>query len=121
MPAWGGTQRMTRALGKAKSMDLHLTGRMMDAAEAERCGLVARIVPADKLMHEAMEAAKKIASFGRIAAIANKDAVNAAFETTLTEGIRLERRIFYGLFATEDQKEGVAAFIEKRPPVFKNR
>ncbi len=121
MPAWGGTQRLTRALGKAKSMDLHLTARQMDAAEAERSGLVARVVPADKLLEEAMAAAKKIASFGRIAAMANKEAVNAASELSLQEGVRLEKRLFYGLFATEDQKEGVAAFIEKRPPVFKNR
>jgi enoyl-CoA hydratase len=121
MPAWGGTQRMTHAVGKAKSMDLHLTGRNMDAQEAERAGLVARIVPADKLMEEAMAAAKKIASFGRLALIANKEAVNAAYETTLQEGVKLERRLFYGLLSTEDRKEGMAAFVEKRPPVFKNR
>lgn len=121
MPSWGGTQRMTRAIGKAKSMDLHLTGRMMDAVEAERCGLVARIVSADKLMEEALAAAKKIAAMGQLAAIANKEAVNAAFESPLAEGLKLERRIFYGLFATEDQKEGMAAFAEKRPPQFKNK
>jgi enoyl-CoA hydratase len=121
MPSWGGTQRMTRAIGKAKSMDLHLTGRMMDANEAERCGLVARIVPADKLMEETLGAAKKIASMGQLAAIANKEGVSAAFETSLSEGLKLERRIFYGLFATEDQKEGMAAFAEKRPPQFKNK
>jgi enoyl-CoA hydratase len=121
MPSWGGTQRMTRAIGKAKSMDLHLTGRMMDAQEAERCGLVARIVPAEKLMEETLAAAKKIASMGQLAAMANKEGVNAAFETPLAEGLKLERRIFYGLFATEDQKEGMAAFAEKRPPNFKNR
>jgi enoyl-CoA hydratase len=121
MPAWGGSQRLTRSVGKAKAMDLCLTGRMMDAAEAERAGLVARIVPADKLMEETMAAAKKIASMGGLATIANKEAVNAAFETPLNEGLKLERRLFYGLFATADQKEGMAAFIEKRPPAFKNR
>ncbi|MDX2274437.1 MAG: enoyl-CoA hydratase [Hyphomonadaceae bacterium] len=121
LPSWGGTQRMTRAIGKAKSMDLHLTGRMMDAAEAERSGLVARIVPADKLMEETLAAAKKVASMGRLASMANKEAVNAAFESSLAEGLRLERRLFYGLFATEDQKEGMAAFTEKRPPQFKHR
>lgn len=121
MPSWGGSQRLTRSVGKAKAMDLCLTGRMMDAAEAERCGLVARVVPAEKLMEETLAAAKKIASMGRLAVIANKEAVNAAFETPLNEGLRLERRLFYGLFATEDQKEGMAAFIEKRPPAFKHR
>jgi enoyl-CoA hydratase len=121
MPSWGGSQRLTRSVGKAKAMDLCLTGRMMDAAEAERCGLVARIVPADKLLEETMQAAKKIASMGQLAAIANKEAVNAAFETPLAEGLRFERRLFYALFATEDQKEGMAAFIEKRPPNFKHR
>jgi len=121
MPAWGGSQRLTRAVGKAKTMDLCLTGRMMDAAEAERSGLVARVVPADKLMEETLAAAKKIASMGQLAVIANKEGVNAAFETTLAEGLKLERRLFYGLFATEDQKEGMAAFIDKRPPEFKHR
>jgi len=121
MPAWGGSQRLTRSVGKAKAMDLCLTGRMMDAAEAERAGLVARIVAADKLMEETMAAAKKIAGFGALSTIANKEAVNAAFETPLNEGLRLERRLFYSLFATEDQKEGMAAFIAKRPPEFKNR
>jgi enoyl-CoA hydratase len=121
MPAWGGSQRLTRSVGKAKAMDLCLTGRMMDAVEAERCGLVARVVAADKLMEEALSAAKKIASFGRLAVIANKEAVNAALETPLNEGLKLERRLFYGLFATEDQKEGMAAFIAKRPPDFKHR
>ncbi len=121
MPAWGGSQRLTHAVGKAKAMDLCLTGRMMDAAEAERAGLVARIVPADKLMEVTLAIAKTIASMGRLSAIANKEAVNAAFETPLNEGLKLERRLFYGLFATADQKEGMAAFIEKRPPAFKNR
>ena len=121
MPAWGGSQRLTRSVGKAKAMDLCLTGRMMDAAEAERAGLVARVVPADKLMEETLAAARKIAAMGGLATIANKEAVNAAFETPLNEGLKLERRLFYGLFATEDQKEGMAAFIEKRPPAFKTK
>jgi enoyl-CoA hydratase len=102
-------------------MELCLTGRMMDAAEAERSGLVARVVAADKLMQETLAAAKKIASMGQLAAIANKEAINAALETPLNEGLRLERRLFYSLFATEDQKEGMAAFIAKRPPEFKHR
>jgi enoyl-CoA hydratase len=121
MPAWGGSQRLTRSIGKAKAMDLCLTGRMMDAAEAERCGLVSRVVAADKLMEETLAAARKIAAMGRLSSFANKEAVNAAFETPLNEGLRLERRLFYSLFATEDQKEGMAAFIEKRPPAFKHR
>lgn len=121
MPAWGGSQRLTKAVGKAKAMDLCLTGRNMDAAEAERAGLVARVAPADQLMAETMAAAKKIASMGQLAAIANKEAINAAFEMPLNEGLKLERRIFYGLFATEDQKEGMSAFAEKRQPVFKHR
>ena len=121
MPAWGGTQRLARSIGKAKAMDLCLTARMMDAAEAERCGLVSRVVAADKLIDEAKSAAKAIAAQGRLAVIANKEAVNAAFETPLAEGLRLERRLFYGLFATKDQKEGMAAFVEKRPPKFENR
>lgn len=121
MPAWGGSQRLTRSIGKAKAMDLCLTGRMMDAAEAERCGLVARIVAADKLMEETLAAARKIAAFGRLSVIANKEAVSAAFETPLAEGLKLERRLFYSLFATEDQKEGMAAFIAKRAPEFKHR
>jgi enoyl-CoA hydratase len=121
MPAWGGSQRLTRSIGKAKAMDLCLTGRMMDAVEAERCGLVARVVSAEALMEETLAAAKKIAAMGRLSTIANKEAVNAAFETPLNEGLRLERRLFYGLFATEDQKEGMAAFIAKRPPEFKHR
>jgi enoyl-CoA hydratase len=121
MPAWGGSQRLTRSVGKAKAMDLCLTGRMMDAAEAERCGLVSRVVAADKLMEDALGAAKKIAAFGRLSTIANKEAVNAAFETPMNEGLRLERRLFYSLFATDDQKEGMAAFIAKRPPEFKHR
>ena len=121
MPAWGGSQRLTRSVGKAKAMDLCLTGRMMDAEEAERCGLVSRVVAADKLLEEAKAGAKKIAAMGRLSVIANKEAVNAAFETPMHEGLKLERRLFYSLFATEDQREGMAAFIEKRPPNFKNR
>ena len=121
MPAWGGTQRLTRSIGKAKAMDLCLTGRMMDAAEAERAGLVARIVAADKMLEEALNAAKIIAAQGRLAVMANKEAVNAAFEQPLGEALKFERRLFYGLFATKDQKEGMAAFIEKRPPKFENR
>ncbi len=121
MPSWGGSQRLTRSVGKAKAMDLCLTGRMMDAAEAEHSGLVARVVAADKLMEETLAAAKKIASMGQLAALANKEAINAAFETPMNEGLRLERRLFYSLFATEDQREGMAAFIAKRPPEFKHR
>ena len=121
MPAWGGSQRLTRSIGKAKAMDLCLTGRMMDAAEAERCGLVSRVVANGKLIEETMSAAQTIAKQGRLAVIANKEAVNAAFETPLNEGLKLERRLFYSLFATHDQKEGMAAFIGKRPPKFENR
>jgi enoyl-CoA hydratase len=121
IPGIGGTQRLTRAVGKAKAMDLNLTGRMMDAAEAERCGLVARVVPAAGLMDEAMKAAETIASMSLIAVMTAKEAVNRAFETTLAEGIRFERRTFQALFATHDQKEGMAAFVEKRPAKFENR
>ena len=121
IPGIGGTQRLTRAVGKAKAMDLCLTGRMMDAAEAERCGLVARVVPAASLLDEAMKVAETIASMSLPALMVAKEAVNAAFETTLTEGIRFERRTFQALFATSDQKEGMVAFIEKRPPKFQNR
>jgi enoyl-CoA hydratase len=121
IPGWGGTQRLAKAVGKAKAMDLILTGRMMDAAEAERAGLVARIVQHEKLMDEAMAAAKAIAGFGRPSVMLAKEAVNRAFETTLAEGIHFERRAFYSLFATDDQKEGMAAFAEKRAPEFKNR
>src|ERR1044072_9311381 len=119
--ASGGTQRLTRAVGKAKAMDMILTGRMMDAAEAERSGLVARVVPLASLMDEAMKAAETIASMSLPAVMLAKEAVNRAFETTLAEGVRFERRVFHSLFAIEDQKEGMAAFVEKRAPKFKNR
>lgn len=121
MPGAGGTQRLTRYIGKSKAMDMVLTARMMDAAEAERCGLVSRVVAADKLVEEALAAARKIASFSQPIAMMAKEAVNRAFETTLAEGIRFERRLFHAMFATEDQKEGMAAFVEKRKPAFKNR
>ncbi|MGF3024391.1 enoyl-CoA hydratase [Methylobacterium aquaticum] len=121
IPGAGGTQRLTRAVGKAKAMELCLTGRMMDAAEAERAGLVARIVPAADLLDEAMKAAETIASMSLPAVMVAKESIDRAFETTLTEGIRYERRVFYGLFATHDQKEGMKAFVEKRKPNFENR
>ena len=121
MPGAGGTQRLARFVGKAKAMDLCLTGRMMDAAEAERCGLVSRIVPAADLVEEAVKAAATIAEMSLPALMMTKESVNRAFETTLAEGIRFERRVFHAMFATEDQKEGMAAFIEKRKPAFKNR
>lgn len=121
MPGAGGTQRLPRFIGKSKAMDLCLTGRMMDAAEAERCGLVSRLVAEDDLMEEAMEAASRIAGFSRPAAMMTKETVNAAYETTLAQGVRFERRVFHSMFSTEDQKEGMAAFVEKRAPHFKNR
>jgi enoyl-CoA hydratase len=121
IPGIGGTQRLTRAVGKAKAMDLCLTGRMMDAAEAERSGLVARVVPAASLMDEAMKVAETIAAMSLPALMVAKESVNRAFETTLAEGIRFERRTFHALFATQDQKEGMAAFIEKRPARFQNK
>lgn len=121
IPGSGGTQRLTRAVGKAKAMELVLTGRMMDAAEAERSGLVSRVVPTDKLLEEALKIGAQIAGLSRPAVFAAKEAVNRAFETTLAEGVRFERRLFHAMFATEDQKEGMAAFIEKRKPGFKNR
>jgi enoyl-CoA hydratase len=121
IPGAGGTQRLTRAVGKAKAMDLVLTGRMMDAQEAERSGLVARIVPADKLLEEALAAAAKIASFSLPIVMMAKEAVNQALETGLTEGLKFERRVFHATFGTEDQKEGMTAFAEKRPPQFKDR
>ena len=120
IPGIGGTQRLTRAVGKAKAMDMILTGRMMDAAEAERSGLVARVVPLASLMDEAMKAAETIASMSLPSVLAAKEAVNRSFETSLAEGVRFERRVFHALFATKDQKEGMAAFIEKRPAKFSN-
>lgn len=117
----GGTQRLSRSVGKAKAMDMNLTGRFMDAAEAERCGLVSRVVPVAKLQAEARQAAEKIAEKSQIAAIAAKDAVNRSFETTLAEGVNYERRLFQSLFATEDQKEGMSAFSEKREAQFRDR
>ncbi len=121
MPGAGGSQRMARYIGKAKAMDLCLTGRMMDAAEAERCGLVSRVVPADKLMDEALKAAETIASYSIPIAMMTKESVNRSFETTLAEGIRFERRLFSAMFAMADQKEGMTAFIEKRKPKFRHR
>src|ERR1700753_2811371 len=121
IPGIGGTPRLDRRNGKSKAMDLCLTGRMMDAAEAERSGLVSRVVPADKLMEEALAAAEKIASMSQPAAAMAKEAVNRAFETTLTEGMNVERNLFHATFALEDRTEGMAAFIEKRKPVNKNR
>jgi enoyl-CoA hydratase len=121
IPGSGGTQRLTRFVGKAKAMDMVLTGRMMDAAEAERSGLVSRVVPAERLLEEALAVAAKIAEMSRPAVLMAKEAVNRAYETTLAEGVRFERRVFHSLFATEDQKEGMAAFVEKRKPRFKNR
>ena len=121
MPGLGGTQRLTRAIGKAKAMDMNLTGRFMDAEEALISGLVSRVVPAKKLMDEARNAAAKIAAKSMLATMATKDAVNRAFETTLAEGLSYERRTFYGLFATQDQKEGMAAFQEKREAQFRDK
>jgi enoyl-CoA hydratase len=120
-PGWGGTQRLTHAIGKAKAMDMCLTGRMMDAAEAERSGLVAKVVPADQLLGEAMKAAEAIAAMPPVAAVATKEMINAAFEMPLAQGLRYERRLFYGLFGTEDQKEGMTAFVEKRPGNWKGK
>jgi len=120
IPGIGGTQRLTRAVGKAKAMDLILTGRMMDAAEAERSGLVARVVPAASLMEEAMKVAETMAALSQPSLLAAKEAVNRSFETSLAEGVRFERRVFHALFATKDRKEGMTAFIEKRPPRFTN-
>ena len=122
IPGVGGTQRLTRFVGKSKAMDMILTGRMMDAAEAERSGLVSRVVPAAVLIEEALEVAAGIAALvARRAVYAAKESVNRAYETTLAEGVRFERRIFHSLFATEDQKEGMRAFVEKREARFKNR
>jgi enoyl-CoA hydratase len=121
IPGIGGTQRLTRAIGKAKTMDLCLTGRMMDVQEAERAGLVSRIVPLADLMTETLKAAETIAGMSLPTLMVAKESVNRSFESSLTEGLRFERRVFHGLFATEDQTEGMAAFVEKRPPQFKNR
>ena len=121
IPGMGGSQRLTRAVGKAKAMDMVLTGRKMDAQEAERAGLVSRIVPQERLMDEAVEAAGVIASLSRASVLMAKESVNRSFEGTLSEGLRFERRLFQSLFATQDQKEGMAAFAEKRKPVFRNR
>jgi enoyl-CoA hydratase len=121
IPGAGGTQRLTRFVGKAKAMDLCLTGRMMDAAEAERAGLVSRIVPAAELLSEAVKIAERVAAMSRPIAMMVKEAVNRAYETTLAEGVRFERRLFHSTFATADQKEGMAAFIDKRKPSFRNR
>ncbi|MBC7143499.1 MAG: enoyl-CoA hydratase [Rhodobacteraceae bacterium] len=121
MAGIGGSQRLTRFVGKSKSMDMNLTGRFMDAAEAERSGLVSRVVPANKLIPEAMAAARKIAEKSALATLAVKEAVNRSYETTLREGLLFERRLFHALFATEDQKEGMSAFLEKRTPQFRDR
>ncbi len=117
----GGTQRLTKLVGKSKSMDMHLTGRFMDAEEAERSGLVSRVVPAKKLMEETMSVANKIAEKSMMSTMAVKEAVNRAYETTLSEGLLFERRLFHSLFATEDQKEGMAAFLEKREAQFRDK
>ena len=121
MPGMGGSQRLTRFVGKSKAMDMVLTGRMMDAAEAERSGLVSRVVPAGELIEEALKAAAKIAEFSLPAVMMAKEAVNRSYEMTLSEGLRFERRLFHSMFALEDQKEGMAAFTEKRSANFRNR
>src|SRR5216684_7262642 len=121
MPGAGGTQRLARFTSKAKAMDLCLTARMMDAQEAERAGLVSRVVPLDKLMEEAMAVAEKIAGYSLPVVMMIKESINRAYETTLAEGVLFERRVFHSQFALEDQKEGMAAFLEKRKPVFKHR
>jgi enoyl-CoA hydratase len=120
-PGMGGSQRLTRAIGKAKAMEMCLTGRVMGAEEAEASGLVAKVVPADQLLEEAMKTAETIAAMPPLAAIAVKEMVNAAFEMSLAQGINFERRLFHGLFGTEDQKEGMTAFVEKRPGKWKGR
>lgn len=121
MPGMGGSQRLTHYVGKSKAMEMCLTGRLMDADEAERAGLVSRIVPLDSLLDEVLHTARKIAGFSRPAVLMSKEAVNRAYEVSLNEGLRFERRLFHSLFALEDQKEGMSAFIEKRQPHFKNR
>ncbi|MGI9426157.1 MAG: enoyl-CoA hydratase-related protein, partial [Hyphomicrobiaceae bacterium] len=121
MPGAGGTQRLTKFVGKSKSMEMCLTGRMMDADEAERSGLVSRVVPADQLIDEAVKTAEMVAGMSLPIVMMTKETVNRAYETTLTEGVRFERRLFHSMFATEDQTEGMAAFAEKRKANFKNR
>jgi enoyl-CoA hydratase len=121
IPGAGGTQRLTRFVGKSKAMEMCLTGRMMDAAEAERAGLVSRVIPAEGLVEEALKTAAAIAALSLPAVMIAKESVNRAYETTLVEGVRFERRVFHSLFATEDQKEGMGAFVEKRSPAFKGR
>jgi enoyl-CoA hydratase len=121
LPGAGGTQRLPRAVGKAKAMDMALTGRMMDATEAERAGLVSRVVPLDKLMDEALGAALMICDYGQISVMATKESVNRAFESPLSDGLMFERRLFHAMFATSDQKEGMQAFLAKRKPVFTHR
>jgi len=121
LPGAGGTQRLPRFVGKSKAMEMVLTGRMMDAAEAERCGLVSRVVPPERLLEEAIKTAEKICELSLPVVMLAKEAVNRAFETTLSEGVRFERRLFHSCFAIEDQKEGMAAFVDKRKPVFRNR
>jgi enoyl-CoA hydratase len=121
IPGAGGTQRLPRAIGKAKAMDLALTGRMMDAQEAERAGLVSRVVPLDKLMDEALGVALSICDYSQIAVMSAKESINRAFESSLSDGVMFERRMFHALFATEDQKEGMDAFVNKRKPVFKHQ
>jgi enoyl-CoA hydratase len=120
-PGMGGTQRLLRAVGKSKAMDMCLTGRMMGAEEAERSGLVSRVVPADDLLTEALKAAAAVASMGQMAAMVNKEMVDMAFETTLTQGLYNERRLFQILVGTEDKKEGMSAFVEKRPAIWQHR
>jgi len=121
MPGSGGTQRLTRFVGKSKAMEMCLTGRMMDAQEAERSGLVSRVVPVEDLLADAMKTAQTVASMSLPIAMMTKESVNRAYETSMAEGIRFERRVFLSMFATQDQKEGMAAFVNKRPPQFKNR
>ena len=121
LPGAGGTQRLPRAVGKAKAMDLCLTGRMLDAAEAEKSGLVARVIPAEQLLDETLKAAQTIAAYSLPVVMMIKESVNRAFESSLNEGLLFERRVFHAAFAVEDQKEGMAAFVEKRKPVFKHR
>lgn len=121
MPGAGGTQRLTRQIGKSKAMDMILTGRMMDAEEAERSGLASRIFPLDDLVTETLKIAQSIAELSRPSVMLSKEAINRAYETTLSEGVRFERRVFHSLFSTEDQTEGMEAFVEKRKPQFKNK